>query len=202
MAEANKATRITLKDVRLAFPVLFEAKQVNGEGEASFSGASLIRKDHPQLAEIKAAMHAAAVVKWGEAKALEVLKSLQASDRLALHDGDAKSEYDGYAGNFFINARNKIRPLVIGGGPDGKAPLAASDGKPYSGCYVNVILEMWGQDNKYGKRVNASLLGVQFVRDGERLAGGGVAAADDFEPIPQEGQQKAVESGKGAAALF
>jgi hypothetical protein len=50
--------------------------------------------------------------------------------------------------------------------------------------------------------VNASLLGVQHVKDGERLAGGGVAAADDFEAIPEAGQAKAAATGTGAAGLF
>jgi hypothetical protein len=46
------------------------------------------------------------------------------------------------------------------------------------------------------------LLGVQFTKDGERLAGGGVAAADDFEAIPQPEAAKAAAAGTGAAALF
>lgn len=172
--------KVRLENARLAFPVLFDAKQVNGQGEAKFSGAFIIAKDHPQLETLKAAIREAATEKWA-AKAPEHLKTLFATDKLALHDGDAKSEYDGYPGNYFINASNKIRPLVIG--PQ-REPLVAADGKPYSGCYVTAILEFWAQDNQFGKRVNASLLGVQFLRDGERLAGGGVAAADDFEAIP------------------
>lgn len=193
--------KVNLNNVRLTFPQLFDAKQVNGQGDPKFSAAFLIPRDHPQLGAVKEAIKAAADAKWG-AKALEVLKALQASDKLALHDGDAKSEYDGYAGNFFVNASNKIRPLVIG---QQREPLTAADGKPYSGCYVNAIVEFWAQDNQFGKRVNASLLGVQFVKDGERLAGGGVAAADDFEPIPgteaAAGAAPAAPAG-GASALF
>jgi hypothetical protein len=189
--------KVQLKDVRLTFPQLFEAKQVNGQGDPKFSGAFLIPRDHPQLKEIEAAINEAAKAKWG-AKADAELKKLKAADRLPVHDGDAKSDYEGYAGNFFVNASNKIRPLVIDGN---RAPLTASDGKPYSGCYVNAIVEFWAQDNQFGKRVNASLLGVQFARDGERLAGGAVAAADDFEAIP-EVAAPAAAAGGGAGALF
>lgn len=193
--------RLTLLDVRLTFPQLFDAKVVNGQGEPKFSGTALFGKDHPQLAAIKAAITEAATVKWG-AKAGDTLKQLQASDKICLHDGDAKSDYDGYAGNFFLNASNKIRPTVIGSGPDGRGVLVAADGKPYSGCYVNMIVDFWAQDNQFGKRVNASLMGVQFLKDGVRLAGGGVASADDFAPIPQAAQEKAAASGEGAKALF
>jgi len=190
--------RLRLENVRLTFPQLFDPKQVNGQGDPKFSAAFLVPKDHPQFGAVKAALVEAATAKWS-AKAQEVLKALQAADRLALHDGDAKSDYDGYAGNYFINASNKIRLTVIG--PQ-REPLVAADGKPYSGCYVNAILEFWAQDNQFGKRVNASLLGVQFWKDGERLAGGGVAAADDFEAIPEQAAAKVAEGGKGAAALF
>jgi hypothetical protein len=190
--------KLRIENVRLTFPQLFDAKQVNGQGDPKFSGGFLLAKDHPQIAAIKAAIVEAATAKWA-AKAGEVLKALSAADKICLHDGDAKSDYDGYAGNFFINASNKIRPLVIG--PQ-REPLVAADGKPYSGSYVSVILEFWAQDNQFGKRVNASLLGVQFLRDGERLAGGGVAAADDFEAIPAAAGEKAATSGDGAKSLF
>lgn len=190
--------KVRLSNVRLTFPQLFEAKQVNGQGDPKFSAAFLIPRDHPQIPEIQSAIIAAATEKWA-AKKDEVLKALKAADKLAVHDGDAKSDYDGYAGNYFINASNKIRPLVIG---PSREPLVAADGKPYSGCYVTAIVEFWAQDNQFGKRVNASLLGVQFLRDGERLAGGGIAAADDFESIPDVDGKKVEESGKGAASLF
>lgn len=177
---------------------LFTAqKPQTGEGKEKFSVVVILGKDHPQLAEVKAEMTKVATDKWG-AKAADTLKQLGAGDRLCLHDGDAKSDKPGYAGNLFINASNELRPLVIG--PQ-REPLVAADGKPYSGSYGNVIIDFWAQDNKYGKRVNASLMGVQHVRDGERLSGGGVAAADDFEAIPQE-KSEAATAGDGAKSLF
>ena len=74
----------------------------------------------------------------------------------------------------------KLRPLVVDAD---KSPLVAEDGKPYSGCYVNASVELWPQDNNYGKRVNATLMGVQFFRDGESFSGGGVASEDDFDDV-------------------
>jgi anthranilate phosphoribosyltransferase len=41
-------------------------------------------------------------------------------------------------------------------------------------------------DNKYGKRICASLLGLQFVKHGEQFSGGGVASADAFEALDDE----------------
>jgi hypothetical protein len=194
------STRVRIQNVRFNYTNSLFTAQVpqQGEGKAKFSVVAIIPRDHPQLAEIKAAMSETAVAKWG-AKAGETLKALQAGDRLCLHDGDAKSDKAGYAGNLFINASNELRPLVVG---PSQEVLTAADGKPYSGSYGNVIVEFWAQDNKFGKRVNASLMGAQHVKDGERLSGGGIAAADDFEAIPQPDAAKAATAGTGAAALF
>ena len=189
---------VLLKDARLTFPALFTAKQVQGQGEAKFSAGFLLPRNHPQLKEVEAALLAVATEKWG-AKSGEVLKALKAGDRMCVHDGDSKSDYDGYAGQLFINASNKIRPLVIDAN---RNPIEESAGTIYSGCYVNVKLEFWAQDNQFGKRINASLLGVQFAKDGERLAGGSVATVDDFEAVPAAAQTAAAASGAGAAGLF
>lgn len=176
---------------------LFTAQRPKtGEGKEKFSVVAIFPKDHPQVATIKAELLKVAEAKW-PGKGADVLKQLAAGDRVCLHDGDAKADKPGYAGNLFINASNELRPLVIG--PQREA-LAASDGKPYSGSYGNIIVEFWAQDNQFGKRINASLLGVQHIKDGERLSGGGVASADDFEAIPQPEAGKTAAS--GAAALF
>jgi hypothetical protein len=194
--------KIRLENVRLAFPNLFEPKAAKAGQKAKYSAAFIFPKDHPAVAIIRDAMVEVAKAKWGD-KWESIYASLRAADKLAVHDGDAKSEYGGYAGNLFVNASNEVRPLVLGGGPDGKAPLSASDGKPYSGCYVNALVELWAQAHaEHGKRINASLMGVQFFKDGERLSGGATAAADDFDAIPQATQTAAASTGQGAASLF
>ncbi|MFZ6767791.1 DUF2815 family protein [Undibacterium sp. Di26W] len=169
--------KILLKNVRLAFSSIFEAKTVNGEGEPAFSASFLLPPDHPQIKELEALQEQVIKDKW-TTKAAQIKKEMVTKDRLAIHDGDAKADYDGFPGNLFISARNKSRPSVF---DRDKTPLTQADGKPYSGCYVNVSIELWAQDNSYGKRVNASLRGVQFYRDGDAFAGGGAASEDEFE---------------------
>lgn len=171
--------KIQLKNVRLAFPALFEAKTVNGEGDPAFSASLLIDAKDPQIKAIREAQEKIGADKWG-AKWASVRKEIEAKDRFALHDGDLKDKYDGFAGNFFVSARNKTRPTVI---DRDRSPLTEQDGRPYAGCYVNAIVELWPQDNNYGKRVNASLLGVQFLRDGDAFTGGRPAAADEFDDL-------------------
>ncbi|MGJ0626521.1 ssDNA-binding protein, partial [Xenorhabdus bovienii] len=75
----------------------------------------------------------------------------------------------------------KGRPLVI---DCDRTPLTAQDGRPYSGCYVNATISIFAYDKK-GKGIGASLGGVQFLRDGDAFAGGGVASVDDFDDLSE-----------------
>ncbi len=45
--------KLKLNNVRLAFPALFEAKTVNGEGDPRFSAVFLMDPKHPQLEEVR-----------------------------------------------------------------------------------------------------------------------------------------------------
>jgi hypothetical protein len=173
--------RIKLMGVRIAFaPGIFNASTVAGaaaDATPKFNCGLIVGPDHPQLAEIIAKTIAVAKDKWKD-KAAEIHKALKAQDRLALHDGDTKPSYDGYPGNFFLSPGNAKRPLVIDAD---KTPLTAADGRIYSGCMVNAHIDLWAMDNKYGKRINAELRGIQFAGDGAAFGAGGVANADEFE---------------------
>ena len=52
--------KLMLKNVRLAFPSLFEAKTVNGEGKPAFSASFLINPKDPQVKTIQQAIEAVA----------------------------------------------------------------------------------------------------------------------------------------------
>lgn len=171
--------KVKLTNVRLAFPQLFEAATVNGEGKPAFSASFLIDPTDPQVKAINAAIEAVAKGKWG-AKADAMLKQMRATDKVALHDGDLKAQYSGFEGMLYVSSRSQTRPTVV---DRDKTPLVQADGKPYAGCYVNAVVELWAQDNNYGKRINASLAGVQFFRDGDAFAGGGAASEDEFDDV-------------------
>ena len=167
-----------LKTVRLSFPDLFKASSVNGS-EPRFAANFLIEPDSENAQVVKDTIAQVAKDKWG-AKAEAELKKLSASDRTCLHDGDLK-DYDGYEGKLYISASNAVRPLVLD--RDAKTHLDSSDGRPYAGCYVNALIDVWAQDNNFGKRINASLRGVQFVKDGDAFSGGGAATEDEFADL-------------------
>lgn len=172
--------KIKLTNVRGAFLKLWTAETVNGGDKAVFGGSFLLDPTDPQIKMVEDAMLQVAKAKWG-AKADAIYKEMKAGGKLALRDGDSKASYDGFEGKKFISATTATRPLTLN---RDKSPVTEQDGIIYSGCYVNVSMELWAQDNSWGKRINAQLGGVQFFKDGDSFGGGGSAAdEDDFDAL-------------------
>jgi len=173
--------KVTITNVRLAFPNIFEPK-VNEQGKAQFGAAFIFPANHPEKLKLDKIIEEVGAAKWS-AKWPAMKKQMAAGDNLLIHNGDAKASLEGYEGNLYLNAYNSVRPTVV---DRDTSPLVAADGKPYSGCFVVAILDIWAQDNSYGKKINAQLQGVQFYKDGDAFAGGGKAAeASDFAPIAE-----------------
>lgn len=172
---------ISLSNVRLAFPDLFTPKAFAVGDKPSFGATFLIPYGDKQNKLFEEGMVKLANEKWSE-KGAATLKALIANGKVSYQDGAKKEEYAGYANHFSVTSRSPTRPLVINAN---KTPLVEADGKPYGGCFVNARLEMYAQDNAYGKRINCVLLGVQFVRDGESFGGSAPASANDFDDVSE-----------------
>jgi hypothetical protein len=173
--QETKMAKIKLNDVRLSFPSLFRKSVYNGEETKHEATFLLDKKKHAdKIKEIEAAI--ASAIK-------ESLKGAKlGGDKICLKDGD-DFEYAGYAGNMSIKASNSKRPLVI---DRDKSPLTEDDNRIYAGCRVNAIIELWAQNNNYGKRINANLLAVQFFKDDEPFADGVKASVDDFDAFDDD----------------
>lgn len=208
-------TQVKLNKVRLTFPKLFPGQEetFGGKGDPYWSASFLLSRDHPDLPKLREAIKAAAMAKWPQ-KFESQLKAAQAKDKLPVHDGDLKADKpygSAYAGQLYVSARNNAKtgpaPSVFDKVTDPATGMAReiksqSDKRaPYSGCYVNVILNLFAYQNE-GEGVAASIMGVQFCEDGERLAGGVQAQAKDFEAIPDQTAKAAAADGKGAASFF
>jgi len=165
--------KFKLSNVRLSFPSLFKRSEFNGQ-EGKFEATFLVNKESQAklIAEI-------------EAKIALIQKDNKANispDKICLKDGDYV-DYDGYAGHMSIKAGANRRPTVI---DRDKTPLVEDDGKPYAGCYVNAVLELWFQDNNFGRRINCNLLGVQFSKDGDSFGAGDTDVSDDFDAFEDD----------------
>lgn len=188
--------QVFLNNVRISFPDLFVPKALE-QGQTPKYGADFIITDDTQVLAVKAdgtkvkttmdkVLEAVANEAWDENGA-KMLKALEPSKK-CYRDGDTKMNrggeiYDGYEGTHYVAAKNKARPTVI---DRDRTPLTEDDGKPYSGCYVNVKIDVYAMTDMKRKGVFASLLGVQFVKDGDAFSGGAVAGADEFDDISDE----------------
>ena len=172
---------ILIKNVRLSYPALFKPSGMEGQ-EAKFNATFLIPKDSDTVKQIEAEIERVAKDAFGKA-ADNIIAKQNSGDRAILKDGDNKLNKDGevaegYAGNFYLKAANKFKPKVVN---RDRTELIESDGKPYGGSYVNAQIDVWPQNNKFGKFINVKLLAVQFWEDGDSFGGGSAADVDAFE---------------------
>lgn len=191
MAEEKQTDhKLKLDNVRLSFPDIFEPKSIKGSDPKYSAHFILDKKDRKDLIDvIRGAIWGAAKEKWGdEAKKIVQGKKFEK----CLHDGEEKEDMAGYGAEvMYISASSNKRPLVI---DRDRTPLTKDDRRPYGGSYVNAIVRLWVQDNEFGKRVNAELLGVQFFKDGEPF-GAAPVSPDEFDDLDAGGNGD--KAGKG-----
>lgn len=216
MSEANKSGQVilTLKNVRLSYFYGFKpmiGQNDSGKETANYTTHAIMGPEHPDLARVKAAIREVAQKGWPTSHDA-VLKQLAAQDRLCLHNGSvSKAGQDGYEGNFYVSANSKTRPTIVETRNGQNVVLTEADGRPYSGCYANVMIAIYaqggdGKPSKFGKRVNAQLMGVQFKGHGEAFGGGRVAKPDEFgiDPADADGDAPgaAADAPSDASDLF
>jgi hypothetical protein len=193
--------------VRLSFADgLFELQKTQS-GSLQWQCSLLIPKSMDRAA-LEANALDAAVQEWGD-KAKGWLKDEVIKNPFL--DGDGKQgiskktgeRHPGYEGHWFIrcNSGEAYRPKLV----DRQVLPITSKDQLYSGCYVNAVVACYTWDNKeQGKGLTFGISMVQFVRDGDRLGGGGAGNPEEyFEKIPDEGNAPAeTKTGKGAGGLF
>jgi len=173
---------IKLNTVRLSYPQLFKAKCFGSVPQPNekpkFSAVFLLdKKAHAkEIADINKAIQFVLLEKYGP--------KAPKGHKLCLRDGSEKPDTDGYGEDMmFISASNEARPQVV---DRDRTPLAEEDGKIFAGCYVNAVLRLWVQDNNFGKRVNASLRIVQYVKKGEPFGEAAVDVESEIDVLPEE----------------
>ena len=67
------------------------------------------------------------------------------------------------------------------------SPLSEEEGVIYPGCQCVFKVQLWAQDNKWGQRINATLMAVQFSKDDEPYGAGG-NSLDGLEAIQDDAE--------------
>lgn len=156
---------IRIDNVRLSYPHLDKPWAQDG-GKPKYSGGFLLPKDSHQAAKDLCVKVIEDICKKEELGKL-------GSDRKFIRNGDDTGK-DENEGMYVVNAREDNRPACRNQKGGVMTETEVKD-KFYGGCWVNVLIRPWAQNSKdYGKRVNAGLVAVQFVRDGEAFGEGRV----------------------------
>lgn len=197
MAEKKKdPARVQLKNVRLSFADIYKAKRYGGsdgesQSEPKFSANALLdpdtREGKANIARMEDAIdYVIDAHKWSGGKTPKFPEA-----KLPLRDG-SNMDYDGYDGMMFVSATNAKKPRILDS--DKVDVQEGDDEAPYSGCFVDMIVRVWAQDNKFGKRINASLEGIRFRDDGDAF---GAAPLDPDEFDDDDDDDRGSSRGRG-----
>ncbi|MBT8152731.1 DUF2815 family protein [Epibacterium ulvae] len=163
---------IMIKDARVSFPHLFTPPTINGEEGKCGATLMLDPETHKKVvAQIEDRISELSQFKFKGRKL--------PSEKLCMRAGEDKGRPE-YDGTLVLSANCKDRPVVLRG--DGRTRVHEErDSQIYAGCYVNAKVRLWAQDNQYGKRINAELVAIQFMRDGDPLDGSYVSEDEAVE---------------------
>ena len=178
------STSLKLPNVRLSFPDIFEATQYQGKGAFRYNATFLIAPGSPNDKLILAAIEKEAEANFGK-NWKAVLNGMRAnSNKFCYLDGNTK-EYDGYEGMFYLasHRHQEDGPVtVLDQNP--KIVLTPADGRPYGGCYVNALVDIYAQNGE-NQGMRCGLRGVQFFRDGDAFGGSRPAQPDEFDDVSE-----------------
>lgn len=151
---------LLIKNAVISYPHLFEPYG-KGEDTKKYSAKFLLSKEthKADIVALNKIIADAAIAKW---------KTKLPATSICLKNGELTGKEQDE--NFFIlSASESRRPVVV---DTDKSPIYPEDAveRMYAGTVVNVLVRLWEQDNSYGRKINANLLAVQRVRDGERLS--------------------------------
>lgn len=181
---------LTNRDVtaqgRLSYPNLFTPRAADDQAAPKYSATLLIPKtDTATIQRVQTAIDAA-VQDGVERKIFKQPIDPSQSKYPPLRDGDLPNDSGEprgpeFAGHWFIPAKagTQRKPFIV----DGQRGPIIDESLIYAGCYVNMAVQFYAYEKSGNKGITASLVGVQLVKDGERLGGPALEAEDVFGVI-------------------
>lgn len=105
-----------------------------------------------------------------------------AKDKRFIRDGD-DAEKEEYEGAYTVSAAELRKPKCRDRA--GELIELPEDIREMfkSGYWFNILIRPWFQDNDYGRRVNAGLVGVQFVKKDKTFGEGEIDDSDAWDTV-------------------
>ena len=165
-----------LKNVRLSYPKLFRPVAFQGQdGSAPRFGANFIA--HLPKEEVDR------LFSWLKKLSEEKFKRQIPSDKVFARNGDDTGKPENAGAVVFSASEVAEKPPAV---YNRHGKLTKSEADVYGGCMVDAIIRPWAMDNNFGKRINASLVGVKFVGDNTPFGAPPVPVAEMFGVDPDQ----------------
>lgn len=203
--------KVIIKSARLSFNDLFTAKAIsggkprfsatciclNGDEEGNPDGLETVvvytnadgKKVTAPYSKMQALCDHVAKEKWGKVPAkmknwafCKADGSIGAREEYTNDDGEYWAGFD--EETFYISAakqEERCKDGVMTVLNQLREPIASNSGQIFSGCFVNVVIDIYAYDNDEGKGITASLEGIQLKKKGEALGITQIDAADEFD---------------------
>ena len=188
--EIRKQLHIVARNVRVAYPKVWEPEENTLSGKKEYSCQLRFYKSNPdhmaQVEKIRGALTIAAKAYWGNDAERNFRAALDSKNTRWLRE-DPDGEY------FFVSLKRREAdgaPRLVA--RDKTIALRQEDGKLYSGAFVNAVFDIWcySGTSKSGAKIpsgfSATLMGLQFVADGDPIGGASVAKDEDFDDLASE----------------
>lgn len=162
------AERITLKNVRIAYPHVF-TPDTSEAGGGKYTVTLLLPEDDPQVAEVE-----------------KIIDGIKAENKTAVQK--AKDNFgeplhrglEEYPGMIVLRAKTKNKPQVmkkIGG----VKQLITDESEVYGGCWCAAIVGFFFYDKSGNRGISVSFDALMKRRDDEKFAGG--VNTDSFDEL-------------------
>jgi hypothetical protein len=173
------------EDVRLAFDQwLWKPQPARSDSKGAPKRGTILvfDKDSAFHNAVKDAMNKVCAEKYQNA---ERWKSLQ-RDKRCLRTGEEQVDKNGNVrdymkGKMLLVVKNPKPFLIVDA--DAMTLLTEESGRPYAGSYVRPIVDIYAFTVENSPGVFATIEGLQFSKDGDRLSAVSTATVDDFKPL-------------------
>lgn len=168
---------IRVDNVRLSYPHVDKPwKKESDKGVPKYSCTGLMPKETHEEAKTAIAKIMKQMAKDAKITVASNMKFLRDGDANTGMDDDDDDKADNtYAGHYFVSARETNRPSLRD--KAGKKLDPIEDAEKilelfYGGAWGHILIRPWVQNNEHGKRINAGLVGIMFVKDDKAFGQG------------------------------
>jgi len=171
---------VTTPEAILSYPHLFVPRATAAGKDPKYS-CTLIFPEGTDLSALHAAAFRAAIEEYGEAKAMDMVKT----KKLKLPFRTDWESKDGYPENStFIAVTGNTAPGIVSrfAGPDGRPALITDPSEIYPGCRVRAQIRSFHYAVEGNRGISFGLNHIQKLGDGERLDGR-TRATDAFDAL-------------------